>query len=412
MALTIFWIIISIIIFNFCFEKVLSYLNFQYSKKPFKSTVADIYDKEKYNKWRNYENANYKFSSLSSVISFIGILLMFLFEGFALVDSIAEQISAHPILNALIFFAILSVASDILSLPFSLYHTFVIEQKFGFNKTTVKTFFLDKLKSIILSFILGGGIFSIIIYLYNLNQVNFWIYAWIVVSLFSIFMAEFYSVIIVPLFNKQTPLEEGELRTEIEKFSEKVGFKLQNIFIIDGSKRSSKSNAYFTGLGKKKRIVLYDTLVKDLSTQEIVAVLAHEIGHFKKKHIQKSLIISLINTAVIFYIFSIIVGNPDLSKALGVNSPKFHIGLIVFGILYSPISDILDIFMNIFSRKNEREADTFAGENYEKESLIAGLKKLASKNLSNLNPHPFYVFMNYSHPPIAERIELLNKIKK
>ena len=241
----------------------------------------------------------------------------------------------------------------------------------------------------------------------------FWIYAWILVAAFSIFMAMFYSNLIVPLFNKQTPLEEGELRDAIQQFSEKVGFKLDNIFVIDGSKRSTKANAYFTGFGAKKRIVLYDTLIKDMETEELVAVLAHEIGHYKKKHVIQGLLISLVQTGVILYIFSLLIDSPkSKSGHLGVEEPNFHIGLVAFGILYSPVSFVLGIFMNILSRKNEYQADAFAAENYNPESLASALKKLSVKNLSNLTPHPKYVFFHYSHPTFCNGWNILKKFEK
>jgi STE24 endopeptidase len=242
-------------------------------------------------------------------------------------------------------------ASDIINIPFSVYDTFVIEEKYGFNKTTPKTFVFDQVKGWLLGAIIGGGLLALIIFIYQKTQNMFWIYAWAVVAAFSIFMAMFYSNLIVPLFNKQTPLEEGELRTAIQQFAEKVGFKLDNIFVINGSKRSTKANAYFTGLGAKKRIVLYDTLIEEMETDEIVAVLAHEIGHYKKKHVIQGLIISLVQAGIVLFIFSLLIDNPHLSKALGVEEPNFHIGLVAFGILYAPVSFVLGIFMNQLSRK-------------------------------------------------------------
>jgi STE24 endopeptidase len=292
-------------------------------------------------------------------------------------------------------------------MPFSIYDIFVIEERFGFNTTTLKTFLFDKLKTWFLGALIGGGILALIIWLYSITNDLFWIYAWIAMSLFSIFMSMFYSHIIVPLFNKQTPLPEGELRNAIELFADRSGFKLKNIFMIDGSKRSTKANAYFSGLGKKKRIVLYDTLIKDLSTEEITAVLAHEIGHYKKKHSFWNMLISIIQSGIMLYIFSIFVNHPELSKAMGSETISFQLGLIAFGIMYSPISLCIDLFMNILSRKHEYEADQFAKQNGVSEGLISGLKKLSEKNLSNLTPHPYYVFFYYSHPTLYQRIKSL-----
>lgn len=408
----IFNIIIAILIFDFIFGHFLKYLNTTRWSKVLPKELEGIYDAEKYAKQQDYQKVNYKFSIITSSFSFVLILLMFYLEGFAFIDQIARTFSENIIIIALIFFGILMFASDILNTPFSIYDTFVIEEKFGFNKTTPKTFFFDKLKAWLISALLGGGILSIIIWFYIKTGTNFWIYGWLIVAVFTIFMAMFYSNLIVPLFNKQTPLEEGDLRNEIEEFSQEAGFKLNNIFVIDGSKRSTKANAYFTGLGTKKRIVLYDTLIDDLKNNEIVAVLAHEIGHYKKKHTTVGIIVSLVHTAVLFYLISLFINNPAFSKALSVDTPSFHIGLITFGILYSPISTILGIIMNFVSRKNEYQADHFAGSFNLGDALIEALKKLSINNLSNLTPHPLFVFINYSHPTLLQRIAALRKKKQ
>jgi STE24 endopeptidase len=267
------------------------------------------------------------------------------------------------------------------------------------------------LKGYLLGAIIGGGLLALIIYIYQLTTSSFWIYAWLVVSGFSIFMVLFYSNLIVPLFNKQTPLPDGELKSAIENFSDKVGFKLDNIYVIDGSKRSTKANAYFTGFGSKKRVVLYDTLINDLTTNELVAVLAHEIGHYKKHHVLWSLLLGILQTGIVLFIFSLFVGSSELSAALGVNTPSFHIGLIGFGILYSPISMVTGLAMNIFSRKNEYQADAFAAKYFDASELRSALKKLSVKNLSNLRPHPAYVFFHYSHPTLLQRLNALKANK-
>lgn len=408
----IFWIIISILILDFVFESILDYLNSSRMSEKLPEEVKGIYDEEKYKKQQAYQKENRRFGLISGSFSFLLILGMFLFYGFAFADEIAWSLTSSPILAALLFFGILMFASDILNTPFSIYHTFVIEEKYGFNKTTPRIFILDKIKGWFLSAIIGGGLLAIIILIYQKTQDMFWIIAWLVITAFSLFMTLFYSELIVPLFNKQTPLGEGELRNSIEKFADNVGFELSNIFVIDGSKRSTKANAYFTGFGKKKRIVLYDTLTSEMSNEEIVSVLAHEIGHYKKKHVIQGLIISLIQTGVVLFIFSLLIDNPYLSKALGVEDPNFHIGLVAFGILYSPVSFLLGIFMNILSRKNEYQADAFAAENYTPKPLESALKKLSVKNLSNLTPHPAYVFFNYSHPPLLKRLAHLKQFEK
>jgi STE24 endopeptidase len=411
MAEVLFFIIIGLLVADFIFEQVLEYLNSTQWSDEIPLDILDIYDEKDYKKQQAYQKVNYRFSIVTASFSFILMLTMFLVSGFALVNSWAFSITSNSIWGALIFFGILLLASDILTTPFSVYDTFVIEEKFGFNKTTPKTFVLDKLKGYLLGAIVGGGLLALIIYIYQLTTSNFWAYAWLLISGFSIFMVLFYSNLIVPLFNKQSPLPDGELKSAIEAFATKVGFKLDNIYVIDGSKRSTKANAYFTGFGAKKRVVLYDTLINDMTTNELVAVLAHEIGHYKKHHVVWSLILGIIQTGVMLFLFSLFVGSPDLSAALGVGKPSFHIGLIAFGILYSPISLVTGLAMNIFSRKNEYEADAFAAQYFSAEELASALKKLSVKNLSNLKPHPLYVFFHYSHPTLLQRLSALKTSK-
>jgi len=337
---------------------------------------------------------------------------MLLLGGFAWGDTLVRGITTNPILMALLFFGILGLAFDIITLPFSIYDTFVIEQKFGFNKTTPRTFVLDLIKSVALSAILGGGILSLIIWIYGKTGSWFWLLAWGVVTLISVFMSMFYSNLIVPLFNKQTPLPEGELRSAIRDFANRVGFKLDNIYVINGSKRSSKGNAYFTGFGPKKRIVLYDTLIEELSVNELVAVLAHEIGHYKKKHVLLSLIIGILQTGFLLFLFSLFVQSSALSAALGVGEPNFHIGMVAFGMLYSPVSLATGLLIHSVSRKNEYAADQFAATYHDPEALISALKKLSAQNLSNLTPHPLYVIFHYSHPPLLSRVEYILQFRK
>ena len=410
MGQILFFIILGLLLADFIFERFLAYLNSTQWSDQLPEELAGIYDEEKYRKQQAYEKANSRFSLLTSSFSFLLMFLMLLFAGFAFVNQIALSFSTYPILVALVFFGILLFASDLLNTPFSVYDTFVIEEKFGFNKTTPKTFVLDKLKGWLLAAVIGGGLLALIIYIYQLTTSSFWIYSWLVISGFSIFMVLFYSNLIVPLFNKQSPLPEGDLKMAIRNFSDKVGFKLDNIFVIDGSKRSTKANAYFTGFGAKKRIVLYDTLINDLTVNELVAVLAHEIGHYKKKHVIWSLLIGILQTGIVLFLFSLFVGSPALSAALGIDQPSFHIGLIAFGILYSPISMITGLAMNIFSRKNEYEADAFAAKWFDKNELSSALKKLSVKNLSNLRPHPVYVYFHYSHPTLLQRLNALKNI--
>lgn len=407
---TILIIIIAIIIFDFFFDRIMDYLNASLWSKSLPEELKGIYDEEKYRKSQEYSKVNMRFGILTGSLSFLFVLLMLILGGFGYLDEFVRQYTNHPVWMALLFFGILGFASDVLSTPFDLYGTFVIEEKFGFNRTTPKTYVLDKIKGWMLALLIGGGLLALFVWFYDVAGNLFWLYAWIVFSLFSIFMMMFYSTLIVPLFNKQKPLEEGELRTEIEAFAEKAGFKLDNIYVIDGSKRSSKANAYFSGLGPKKRIVLFDTLIKDHTTEELVAVLAHEIGHYKKKHTTKGMLLSLLTSGIMLYLLGLFINRPELSLALGGSEPSFHLGILAFGLLYAPVSMLLGILSNSISRKHEYEADAFAARKYSAQPLQDALKKLSVNHLSNLRPHPAYVFVHYSHPPLLKRLYRLSII--
>ena len=407
MEQTIFWIIIGIIFFDFIFEKVLDYLNVKAMKDEIPEELEGIYDPEKYKKSQQYSKVNTRFSLLTSTFSLILILAMLFAGGFGILDEWVRSVTDSIYLRTLLFFGVLGFAADILSTPFSVYGTFVIEEKFGFNKTTVKTFILDKLKGYLLSAIIGGGLLMFILWAWLSTGNWFWLIVLGGMSAFMIFMAMFYTQLIVPLFNKQTPLEEGELRNAINDFANKAGFKLKNVFVIDGSRRSTKANAYFSGLGPKKRIVLYDTLMNDLEKDEIVAVLAHEVGHYKKKHVLKGMVMSIVQSALMIFLLSIAIGQPVLSQAIGAEEASFYMGLIAFGLLFSPISFITGIFSNMLSRKYEYQADHYAKNYGLGKKLIGSLIKLSVKNLSNLTPHPAYVFFHYSHPTLLQRKKII-----
>ncbi len=405
-----FYLLIAILVADYLLGIWMSYLNAKHFKDPIPKGLEDVYSEEEYLKSQQYKLVNSRFSAIKSTFSLVVTLVFFAFDGFAWLDGLVRTFSDNSIVITLLFFGILILVNDIISLPFSYYDTFVIEEKFGFNKMTKLTFFMDKIKGWLLIIVLGGGILASIVWLYELTTTYFWIYAWILVSLITIFMNLFYTKLIVPLFNKQTPLEDGELKNAIETYASKVGFQLTNIFVIDGSKRSTKANAYFSGFGSQKQITLYDTLIKDLTTEEIVAVLAHEVGHYKKKHIIYNMILSVGLTGITFFLLSLMVGSPLLSEALGVyQKPYFHIGLIVFSILYSPISELTGWLMNTLSRKFEYQADDYAANTYQGKHLQSALKKLTQKSLSNLTPYKFYVKMYYSHPTLQQRIVNLQK---
>ena len=407
---TLFNILITILLIKFVIDSVLNHLNAKHFNDTLPNDVSDVYEINEYLKSQTYKRTNHNFSKITSLFSLITTLLFFFFNGFSIVDEIARGFSNNIIIITLIFFGIIIVGSDIISIPFSLYKTFVIEEKFGFNKTTKKIFFLDKIKGLLMTIILGGSILSIITWFYEFTGNYFWIYSWLLISAFSIFLNMFYSKLIVPLFNKQTILEEGDLKNDIIKYVNSVGFKAHDIYVLNGSKRSTKSNAYFSGFGNQKRITLYDTLINDLENDEIVAVLAHEVGHYKRKHILYNLTLSIILTGFALFVLSLFIKTPVLSLALGVSLPSFHIGLIAFGILYSPVSQILGIFMNYMSRKFEYQADNYAKNTFSASPLISSLKKLSKNSLSNLTPHYLYVFFHFSHPTLLERIKNLKKI--
>lgn len=405
----ILYIIIWLLIFEFVLTKFLAYLNTRNWSDTLPEELSEIYDEEKYKKSQKYEKEKYVFSIFSGTFSFAVMLVVVVFWGFGILDSLVSDWTSSAILQALYFFGIIILVQTIISLPFSYYSHFVIEEKYGFNKMTPKLFWGDTLKSLVLTAIIGGVILSLVVSIYALFSEYFWILAWFLLTGFSVFFMMFYSTLIVPLFNKQTPLEDGELRQAIQAFAKKVGFQLDNIYLMDGSKRSSKGNAYFSGFGPKKRIVLFDTLVQDMTTEEIVAVLAHEIGHYKHKHTLQMLAFSIIQTGVMMYILWLSLGYAEISESLGAVHGSFHVGIIAFAILFTPISIILGLAGNVLSRKNEYEADAYSRANYNAEELKSALKKLSRNNLSNLRPHPAYEFFYYSHPSVLRRLDALGK---
>lgn len=404
---SLFYLIFIILIAEFLIETLMDYLNSKKFKDPIPSELSDVYDAEAYKKSQAYKQTNYKFGLITSTFSLVLTLCFLGFGGFEWIDGLVRTYTDHPIPMALAFFGIIMLGSDIITTPFSYYQTFVIEEQYGFNKSTRKLFFIDKLKGWVMLAIMGGGILSVIIWFFQWTGTSFWLYAWGLIAIFTIFMNLFYSRLIVPLFNKQTPLEEGSLKEKIKAYAHKVGFELKNIYVIDGSKRSTKSNAYFSGFGKEKRVTLYDTLINDLEEEEIVAVLAHEVGHYKRQHIIVNLSASIALTGLTLYVLSLFINNPAVSMSIGVNIPSFHAALIGFGILYSPISQLTGLAMNYISRKFEYQADNYAKNTFEASPLISSLKKLSRNNLSNLTPHPAYVFMHYSHPPLINRVRNL-----
>ena len=402
-------IIIAIAAISYVFDQLLDYVNLKSLRTHIPDDIAKFYDRDRYIKSLEYHKELTRFSFYSSAFTFFLSMAMLLTGGFGWLDDLLRVYVDHPILLAILFFAILMVASDILSLPFQLHSTFVIEEKYGFNKTTLWTFFTDKLKGYLLAAVIGVPLLALLIYLVGVIGPYFWIWFALIASLFVLFMNMFYTTLILPLFNKLTPLPDGDLRSAIQEFAGRVNFPLNNIFVIDGSKRSSKANAFFSGIGRKKKIVLYDTLIKKHTTDELVAVLAHEVGHFKKKHIVTGFIISIAQIFLTMFVLSLMVYNENLSFALGGSQHAIHVNLIAFSILFAPISGITGLFMSMYSRKNEYEADAYARETFSGVALAEALKKLSVDSLSNLYPHPLYVFFHYSHPPLLKRLEAINQ---
>ena len=406
---SILYIILGISIVSYLFDQFLDYLNLKAQRKDIPSEIADFYDKGKYQKSLDYQADQQRFSFISSAFSFVLSLLMLVLGGFGWLDSLVRPLIENEIILALAFFGVIMIVSDVIGIPFQWYSTFVIEEKYGFNKTTVKTFILDKLKGYALGAIIGGALLSVLLYLIQTIGPNFWIWFGLIAASFILLVNMFYTSLFLPLFNKLTPLGDGDLKKSIEAFAKKVNFPLDNIFVMDGSKRSAKANAFFSGIGKKKKIVLYDTLIINHTTEELVAVLAHEVGHFKKKHIIWSYLISIVQVFFVLFILSLMIFNENLSLALGGSIQAIHLNLIAFGILFSPISGITGLLMSLLSRKNEFEADAYAREKFNGTALANALKKLSVDSLSNLYPHPAYVFFHYSHPPLLERLAAINK---
>lgn len=401
------YIIVAILVVQYLIDTVLEHLNSKNFNAEIPQELQDVFDASEYEKSQAYNKVNHRFGILSDTFSLILTLGFLLFGGFEWIDQLVRGISEHPIVMALLFFGIIVLGSSLLTIPFSYYQTFVIEERFGFNKASKGTFFGDLLKGWLMTAIFGGGILALVIIFIQTTGPDFWLFAWGLIAVFMLFINLFYSKLIVPLFNKQTPLSSGNLKQSIEAYAQKVGFELKNIFVIDGSKRSTKANAYFSGFGKQKRVTLFDTLIEDLNDDEIVAVLAHEVGHYKKRHIIFNLSASIFLTGLTLFVLSLFINDPQISQAIGVSTPSFHAALIGFALLYSPISEVTGLLMNLLSRKFEFQADDFAKNTFDAEPLITSLKKLSKNNLSNLTPHPAYVFMNYSHPPLIERIRNL-----
>lgn len=402
------YLLIAIIIIEYIFEEILDYLNSTKWSNSLPSELDGIYNARKYQESQDYERKKQRLKNIMRLSSLTIIILMLSFGGFAYLDNFARSIADQPILSALLFFAILLIAADIIAMPFAVYKTFVIEEKYGFNKTTKRIFILDHIKGWIVTGILGSSALSLIVWFYLETGDMFWIYAWLASSAFVVLMAMFSTTLIIPLFNKLSPLQDGDLKSRIQVLCDETRFDLDNVFVMDGSKRSAKANAFFSGLGVKKRIVLFDTLIDSLSAKEVIAVVAHEIGHYKKKHVLKGITTTIFKMGLIFYLLSLVIDNPLLSSALGSERHSFQLGIVAFVILYKPVSLAIGLLSMKTSRTHEYEADEYAKTYLGSKEMATALKKLSVNHLSNLNPHPAYVFVHYSHPPLLKRLGALN----
>ena len=401
-------IILATIVIDFILNAWADYLNLKMLQPELPQSFKDVYEPEQYRKSQQYLRVNTRFGWITGTFNVVLILVFWFAKGFPLLDQWVRSWDLGPIFSGLIFIGVLAIFKAILAIPFSIYATFVIEERFGFNKTTWVTFALDLLKGTLLAILLGTPLLAGVLAFFEYAGVYAWIYCWIAVTLYMLGVQFIAPTWIMPLFNKFTPLEPGELKSAILSYANSIKFPLENVYVMDGSRRSSKSNAFFTGFGKHKRIALFDTLIKQHTTNELLAVLAHEMGHYKKKHIMLSIILGILQTGLMLFLLSFFISYQGLFDAFYMDMMSVYAGLIFFGMLYTPIEMILSVILQIFSRKNEYEADRFAAETTkDSKNMISALKKLSRDNLSNLTPHPFYVFLNYSYPPVLKRIEAI-----
>jgi STE24 endopeptidase len=404
-------IILVILIGQYLLSLVVDRVNIKHLNPVLPNEFKGFYDEDKYAKSQQYARENSTFGLIQGTISNAITIPFILLGGFNTIDKVARSAGYGPIITGLLFVGILALLSGIIGLPFAVYDNFVIEEKYGFNKSTVKTFILDLIKSVLLSIIIGAPLFALIVWFFRETGTLAPLYTWAMVTLFQLFMMLIAPTFIMPLFNKFTPLEEGELKDNLEKYARENDFHLKGIYKMDESKRTSKPNAFFTGFGKSRRIVLYDTLIEKYTNDELLTTLAHEMGHYKLKHMPKMVIAAILETGFIFFTLSLFINNSELFAAFKMENLSVYASLVFFGFLYSPISTIISIVMNIFSRKREYEADRFAVETTGKgEEMITALKKLSIDTLSNLTPHPLKVFFYHSHPPVLARIQAIKAL--
>ena len=398
-------IILAALLVDYCLHALSRFLDLKNLSTNLPDEFIGHYSSEEYTRSQEYLRENTRFSYFTSSFDLMIILLVIFLGIFNILDLWIRDFGFSPLISGLIFFGVLFFMQDILSTPFSLYRTFVIEEKFGFNKTAPKTYILDKFKSYILLLILGSLVLSLILYFFESFGDMAWLYAWMVLSAFLVLVQPLFTLVIAPMFNTFTPLEDGELKDKINQFARQVNFPISRIDVMDGSRRSSKANAYFSGLGKNKRIALFDTLIEQLNTDEIVSVIAHEVGHSKKKHIMSGLALGILHVGALLFLFSLVMEEQVLFDAFFMDEVSIYASLMFFGFVLTPIELLISPAIQYISRRNEYQADQWAvATTADRGTLVSGLKILAAKNLANLSPHSFFVMLNYSHPPLSKRI--------
>ncbi|WP_088654580.1 M48 family metallopeptidase [Geofilum rhodophaeum] len=402
------YVIVAVLLLEWGWDQVLETLNRRHWTAQVPERLKDVFPEDKFQKQKDYRRVNHSFSFISSAVSLVVVLMVLLLHGFGWLEARLQVFGLSPFWHSLVFLGVVGLLSTLLSLPFSIYHTFVIEERFGFNKATPRIFVADTIKSLLLGALLGGLLLGLFRWFFEWTGPWFWLWAWGLASLFAVFFGRFYTTLILPLFNKLKPLEEGSLKQSIESMSKAAGFRLDRVYVMDGSRRSTKANAFFSGWGRQKRIVLFDTLLEQLNEEEVVAVLAHEIGHYRLKHIHKGTAVGLAQTGFTLWLLSLFILHPAIAQALGAAAASFHIGLLGFGLLFSPISGVMGLASTILSRRHEYQADAFAAQYASGAALQTALKKISAEALSNPTPHPWYVFFHYSHPPLLKRLEALD----
>lgn len=403
-------IILAAMLMDTFLELVADLLNLKQLSPALPDDFKDWYEPGEYERSQNYLRVNTRFGWLAAAVNLAVILGFWFGGGFAWLDQWVRGLQWPPLVSGCLYIGVLLVLKSLLGIPFGIYATFCIEARFGFNQTTWATYVKDKLKGLVLAVVLGGPLLAAILGFFQYAGANAWWYCWLITTVFMLVVQYIAPTWIMPLFNRFEPLPEGELRDAIMGYARSINFSLENIFVMDGSKRSTKSNAFFTGFGRHRRIVLFDTLIARHSVEELVAVLAHEMGHYKKGHIYKMMVMGILQAGVMFYIFSFFISDPRLFAAFYVPEVSVYAGLIFFGLLFAPLDSVLSLVMQAISRAHEYAADAFAvGTAPKPQALIVALKKLSVHNLSNLQPHPFYVFLHYSHPPVLERIAAIER---